>query len=96
VLKLGAPWDFLVEVTYKDAPYPVAEIDFVTYLLFDAEGNLVLSGRAEPVRDGLFAVTIPAAQTAKLPAGAIRIEVAVASKVVAIPSFASATFTAVK
>jgi len=96
VLKLGAPWDFLVNVTFEDQPYPVAEIDFVTYLLFDAEGNLVLSGRAEPVTDGLFAVSIPKTETAKLPAGAIRIEVAVASKVVAIPSFASATFTAVK
>ena len=96
VLKLGAPWDFLVDVTFKDEPYPVNEIDFVTYLLFDAEGNLVLSGRAEPVKDGLFVVSIPASETAKLPMGSIRIEVAVASKVVAIPSFASATFTAVK
>jgi len=96
VLKLGAPWDFLVEVTYKDAPYPVAEIDFVTYLLFDAEGNLVLSGRAEAVRDGLFVVSIPAEKTEALPAGAIRIEVAVVSKVVAIPAFASAKFVAIK
>ncbi|MCS7216635.1 MAG: ABC transporter substrate-binding protein [Candidatus Bipolaricaulota bacterium] len=93
VLRRGAPWDFLVEVTYKDQPYPVAEIDFVTYLLFDAEGNLVLSGKAEAVKDGLFAITIDAATTAKLPAGSIRLEVAVASKVVAIPSFATATFT---
>ena len=96
VLRIGQPWDFLVEVTYKDLPYPLAEIDFVTYLLFDAEGNLVLSGRAEPVEDGLFVVTIPAAETAKLPVGATRIEVAVASKVVAIPSFASATFVVVR
>ncbi|MFN3347180.1 MAG: hypothetical protein ACK42E_05170, partial [Candidatus Bipolaricaulaceae bacterium] len=81
---------------FKDEPYPVNEIDFVTYLLFDAEGNLVLSGRAEPVKDGLFVVSIPASETVKLPMGSIRIEVAVASKVVAIPSFASATFTAVK
>ena len=95
VLKLGAPWDFLVEVTFKDQPYPVKDIDFVTYLLFDAEGNLVLSGRAEPVQDGLFVVTVPAAETKKLPVGSIRIEVAVASKIVAIPSFASATFTAI-
>jgi hypothetical protein len=95
VLKLGAPWDFLVEVTFKDQPYPVKDIDFVAYLLFDAEGNLVLSGRAEPVRDGLFAVSIPASATAKLPVGSIRIEVAVASKVVALPSFSSAVFTAV-
>ena len=95
VLKLGAPWDFLVEITFKDQPYPVKDIDFVAYLLFDAEGNLVLSGRAEPVRDGLFAVSIPASATAKLPVGSIRIEVAVASKVVALPSFSSAVFTAV-
>jgi len=96
VLRVGQPWDFLVEVTYKDQPYPLAEIDFVTYLLFDAEGNLVLSGRAEPVKDGLFVISIPAAETAKLPVGTVRIEVAVASKVVAIPSFASASFVAVK
>jgi peptide/nickel transport system substrate-binding protein len=95
VLKLGAPWDFLVEITFKDQPYALKDIDFVTYLLFDAEGNLVLSGRAEPVRDGLFVVTVPAAETKKLPVGSIRIEVAVASKIVAIPSFASATFTAI-
>ncbi len=93
VLRRGAPWDFLVEVTFKDQPYPLGEIDFVTYLLFDAEGNLVLSGRAEPVKDGLFVVSVPADKTAGLPVGSIRIEVAVASKVVAIPSFAQATFT---
>ncbi len=94
VLKLGAPWDFLVDVTYKDQPYPLAEIDFVTYLLFDVQGNLVLSGRAEPVADGLFVISLPGEVTQKLPAGAIRLEVAVASKVVAIPSFAKAEFTA--
>ncbi len=93
VLRRGAPWDFLVEVTHKDLPYPLAEMDFVTYLLFDAEGNLVLSGRAEPVRDGLFAVSIPGGETAKLPVGSVRIEVVAVSKVVAIPAFASAVFT---
>jgi peptide/nickel transport system substrate-binding protein len=93
ILRRGAPWDFLVEVTHKDVPYPLAEMDFVTYLLFDAEGNLVLSGKAGAVRDGLFVVSIPAAETAKLPVGTIRIEVVAVSKVVAIPAFASATFT---
>lgn len=96
VLKIGAPWDFMVEVTFKDQPYPVEDMDFVSCILFDAEGNLVYSGRAEAVKDGLFVFSIPASVTATLPAGPIRLEAAVVSKVVAVPSFASAEFTAVK
>jgi peptide/nickel transport system substrate-binding protein len=96
VLKLGAPWDFMVEVTFKDQPYPLVDMDFVTCLLFDAEGNLVYSGRAEAVKDGLFVFSIPASVTATLPVGSIRLEAVAVSKVVAIPAFAKAEFTAVK
>ncbi len=96
VLKIGAPWDFLVEVTFKDEPYALADMDFVTCLLFDAEGNLVYSGRAEGVRDGLFVFSIPASVTAGLPAGPIRLEAIAVSKLVTVPSFAKAEFTAVK
>jgi len=96
VLKLGAPWDFTIEVTFKDLPYPLKDIDFVTCLLFDAKGNLVYSARAEGVSDGLFVFSIPGSVTATLPAGPISLEAVVVSKVVAVPTFAKAEFTAVK
>jgi len=96
VLRLGAPWDFIIEVTFKDQPYPLVDMDFVMCLLFDAEGNLVYSSPPEAVKDGLFVFSIPASLTATLPVGPIRIEAAAVSKLVAIPAFAKAEFTAVK
>ena len=79
-------------VSFKDEPYPQAEINSVSYLVYDTEGCLVLSGEAEFVAEGQYAATLTAAQLAQLPTGSAKIEFVVASKAVAIPTFAGFEF----
>ena len=92
---IGAEAVFDVFVTFRDAPYPVADIEAVQYLVFDATGALALSGEAVAVEDGLWEVALTADQTAGLPEGATRLEAIVVSKLVAVPSFSSFQFVTV-
>jgi peptide/nickel transport system substrate-binding protein len=91
---IGAETSFDVFVDFQDQPYPLADISAVSYLLFDSGGELIGTGEAEPVEDGLFQVTLPADQTALLKTGASKLEVIVVSKAVAIPTFAAFEFVA--
>ena len=77
-------------------PYPAAELSGVKYLVFNANNELVASGDAESVADGQYSVTLGPDVTSGLEAGANRIEVAVTSNLVSIPSFASFEFVTVK
>lgn len=87
---------FDVFVTFNDQPYAAADIDTVKYLVFNSNNELVASGDAELVADGQYAVNLGSDVTSGFEAGANRIEVAVVSKLVSIPSFASFEFVAVK
>jgi peptide/nickel transport system substrate-binding protein len=78
--------------TFKDAPYPQADIAKVTYLLYNAEGTMVGSGEATAVADGQYSAALTAAELGKLSAGSAKIEFVVSPKVVAIPTFASYEF----
>ena len=89
---IGQAADFNVTVNFKDQPYPAADIASVTYLVFDATGNLAGKGPAEAVADGQYKVTLPADLTTKLAAGSNKLEVAVVSKVVSVPAFGSIEF----
>lgn len=91
-VRSGETATFDVTVTFKDEPYLIQNMDTVTYLLFDANGNLALSGDAEAVADGSWRVTLSSDQTKSLPTGSNRLEVIVAPLVVSIPSFASYQF----
>ncbi len=86
----GATFD--VKVTYKDQPYPLDMIEGVKYLVFDENNNLVTSGEAEAVEDGLFRVTLTADALADAEPGSYRLEVAVTSKAVSIPALADYDF----
>jgi peptide/nickel transport system substrate-binding protein len=79
-------------VSFNDAPYPQSDIEKMAYLLYDAEGNLVLIDEASAVADGQYSVTLTAEQLDKLPVGGAKIEFVVSSKLVAIPTFASLEF----
>jgi hypothetical protein len=58
----------------------------VTYLVFDAQGELALTGEASALDDGLWQIVLSAEDTAQLEAGANRLEVAVVPIPVSIPS----------
>ncbi len=91
-VKIGEEAKFDVAVTFKDQPYPSSELSSVKYLLFDANNNLVAKGDAVMVAEGQYQVVLSADVTKALAAGANKLEVVVASKVVSIPSFQSIQF----
>jgi hypothetical protein len=81
-----------VYVTAADAPYPSSELATVNFLLFDATGALVTTGQCTMVEEGHYQVVLSADVTNGMEAGSNRLEVAVASNVVSIPSFAAYEF----
>jgi hypothetical protein len=91
---VGAEAAFDIRVTHAGRPYPPAEIEAVRWLLFDARGEVAATGAARRVGE-VWQAAIPAAQTGRLVPGSNRLEVIVVSRVVAIPSFASFSFTTV-
>jgi peptide/nickel transport system substrate-binding protein len=91
-VKIGEEAKFDVTVTFNDQPYPSNELASVKYLLFDANNNLVAKGDAVMVAEGQYQVVLSADVTKALAAGANKLEVVVASKVVSIPSFQSIQF----
>jgi peptide/nickel transport system substrate-binding protein len=83
---------FDVLVTFNEAPYAQADIEQVKYLVFDANGALAATGEAAAVEDGKWQIKLAPDVTGKLEAGSNKLEVVVVSKLVAVPSFASAQF----
>jgi len=81
---IGEDATFDVFVSFEGAPYAVADIIEVKYLLFDATGQLAEVGVATAVEDGLWEVTLT--NTSGLAAGSNRLEVVVVSRRVAVPS----------
>jgi peptide/nickel transport system substrate-binding protein len=92
IVKAGEEAAFDVMITTDDAPYPNDKLQSVTYWVTDAKGELVVQGNAEAVEDGLYKVVLAADLTSKLEAGSNKLSVAVSSKVVSIPAFATVEF----
>jgi len=91
-LTIGEEGLFDVYIDAFGEPYAVNDINSVTYLLFDAEGNLVEQGDAEAESDGLWTVTLSPDTTAGLAEGSNRLDVAVASNLVALASLTEFPF----
>lgn len=89
---VGQDAAFDVLVTFDDAPYAMADIEQIKYMVFDAKSALAMVGEAEAVEDGKWQVKLGKEATGKLEAGSNRLEVVVVSKLVAVPTFASAQF----
>ena len=89
---IGEEAAFDVFIDALGEPYAVDDIDVVTYLLFDATGNQVEIGTAEAVEDGLWSVTLSGETTGGLEEGSNRLEIVVASKLVAIPTLGAFQF----
>jgi hypothetical protein len=90
-IQSGAEATFDVYITFQGEAYPADQIDAVKFLLFDAKGALAVVG-AGVAADGKYTVSLTAEQTTALEAGASKIEVAVTSKAVSIPTFATFEF----
>ena len=89
---IGAPASFEVFVSFRDEAYPADDILQVKYLVFDGTGALAESGDAAVVTDGVYEIVLDADMTGALAVGSNRLEVAVVSRVVALPSFDSVEF----
>jgi peptide/nickel transport system substrate-binding protein len=89
---IGTPAEFRITVSFQETPYPVKDIDFVKFLVFDARGEVALVADAEAVKDGEWVAKLPADTTRELKPGSNQLEVAVAPKVVSLASFGSARF----
>jgi peptide/nickel transport system substrate-binding protein len=92
IVKAGEEAAFDVLVTFEEEAYPADEIQSVVYWVTDATGALVAQGEAEAVEDGKYAVVLGADVTGALTSGANVLNVAVASKVVSVPAFATFEF----
>lgn len=95
-VKIGDTATFDVGVTFKDSPYPTADIKQVKYILYDATGAVLTIGEATAVSDGKYQVNLTAEDTAKLAAGSAKLEVAVVLIPAAIPAFTSIDFVVTK
>ncbi|TLN28631.1 ABC transporter substrate-binding protein, partial [bacterium] len=91
-VKIGEEATYDIAVTFKDEPYPQAEIKLVKYLLYNAKGEIVTVGEATFVADGQYQVVLPADVTSKLEAGSNKLEVAVVPFTVSQPTFTSIEF----
>jgi hypothetical protein len=89
---IGQPATFNVTITYNEKPYPQADLSAVSYIVKDANGDIALSGPATITGDGTATVDLTADQTSKLVAGSNVLTVAIASKVVALPTFVKYEF----
>jgi peptide/nickel transport system substrate-binding protein len=87
--------EFTLQVTFEGEPYPEEALDALQYLLFDGTGELVQKGDVETMADGLWRIRLAPDDLAALGSGANSLEVAVTSKRVALPSFASHVFATV-
>jgi peptide/nickel transport system substrate-binding protein len=87
--------EFRLTVTVEGEPYPEEAIGEVRYLLFDGQGALARRGQARSLGDGDWVVVLDAETLAGLGSGANSLELAVTSRRVALPSFASHVFATV-
>ncbi|WP_163576490.1 ABC transporter substrate-binding protein [Halomonas faecis] len=91
----GRAASFELAVTLAGEPYPLESIEGVQFLLFDGRGTLVERGEAEPHANGRWRIELPRPALASLGIGANSLEVAVTSRRVALPAFASHVFATV-
>ncbi|HHY14920.1 MAG TPA: hypothetical protein GX521_02470 [Firmicutes bacterium] len=91
-VQIGTEATFELEVTFEGEPYPTEYLDNIKFMVFDAVGELVYVGQAEPIEDGLWLAVVPAEVTEELIVGANRLDVAAVSVVVSIPTFEDIEF----
>jgi peptide/nickel transport system substrate-binding protein len=93
---IGSEEVYEVTVTFEGAPYALADIDNVNFLVVDATNSIAYVGEAVGVEDGLFEIVMTPEITGALTAGSNTLEVVVVSKLVAVPASVSLTFVTVE
>lgn len=92
VIALDQGLELDLAISFAGEPYPVEAIEAADFLLFDGTGRLVERGAAEPVAPGQWRIRLTPDQIAPVGPGANSLEVAVTSRLVALPAFASHVF----
>ena len=87
---------FDISVLFGDEPYAAADLDKVSYILFDGTGAQAGTGEAEAVADGQYQIVLPADVTTALEEGTAKLSVVVSSKIVSIPTFSVYEFVVTK
>jgi peptide/nickel transport system substrate-binding protein len=95
IVKIGTPAVFQVQISFKGKPYAAKDLEFVRYMLFDSRGELLELANPELAGDGTWRVVLSPKQTARLASGSNRLELAVTSRLVALPSFRTFRFVTV-
>ena len=90
---VGAEAVFDVTILLGGEAYLASNIKEVVYLLIDATGQISSDGKGVVTGDGAAQVTLSAAETSALTAGANRLEVVVVVKTVVLPGQTAVTFT---
>jgi peptide/nickel transport system substrate-binding protein len=94
-VKIGEEATYDVYITFEGKPYLNADLDNVSFLLFDAKGVLAVSAAATAVEDGHYTAVLTKDMTSKLEAGSNKLVVAVVSKTVSVPTFVTYEFVTV-
>jgi peptide/nickel transport system substrate-binding protein len=92
VVESGEAAEFTLRVSFAGEPYPADAIENVQYLLFDGAGALARRGSLPAAEDGIWRLRLEPEDLAALGTGANSLELAVISRRVALPSFASQVF----
>jgi peptide/nickel transport system substrate-binding protein len=86
-INAGAVATFDVAVNYQGSPYPSTEIEKVTYLLADDNGNIIGTGDATNTGEGQYQVILGAGLTSKLATGDGYFESQVVAKQTSMPFY---------
>ncbi|HDQ70518.1 MAG TPA: hypothetical protein ENN19_00275, partial [Chloroflexi bacterium] len=92
IVPKGVAATFDVAVTFQGAPYAIADIEKVQYLLLNAGNNIVFTGEASAIGDGQWQIALTANESSQLLLGANRLEVIVTPRREAVPTFAAHAF----
>jgi len=95
VVEEGDGMDLTLRIEFEGKPYAAGNIEMARYMLFDGRGRLAAEGDAVKAEDGLWKISLSAELIADLGFGANSLEVAVSSRSVAMPVFATHAFATV-
>jgi peptide/nickel transport system substrate-binding protein len=95
VVSAGEPVEFDLRITFDDRPYPEQDIESAQFLVFGSAGQLVFKGEAVNAAEGRWRIALSARELEQLGTGSNSLEVAVTSRRVALPAFASHAFATV-